>query len=214
MKKLLQHSLSALLLISILSSCSTSSDVVSNKTLQKRKYNKGYYASFGKKQKGLKAQNLNQEENKPKESTDYFAYEEMASLNPIEEKDFLVKPKTKKTDAKAIASTKNEYGKRNHSVFINENNIKEKGIHTNIYTNNALEEDHETDHGFLVILLLIILCFIIPPLAVILYEGPTTRFWLILILSLISVFALISPFAWISGVIAVIWSLLIVIGAV
>lgn len=68
------------------------------------------------------------------------------------------------------------------------------------------------------LVLLVILAIIIPPLAVALYEGITTRFWIDLILAIVGFgigFAFFGGgIAWLCGLAAVIYALLIVLGVI
>lgn len=58
MKRKLQFGIALLTAIGIMASCSTSNEVAGNRSIQKRKYNKGFYFDFNKKFAG----NANQEE--------------------------------------------------------------------------------------------------------------------------------------------------------
>lgn len=67
------------------------------------------------------------------------------------------------------------------------------------------------------LVLLVILAIIIPPLAVFLYEGVTTRFWIDLILAILGFgigFWLLGGLGWLCALAAVIYALLIVLGVI
>lgn len=80
---------------------------------------------------------------------------------------------------------------------------------------NILEVKKEQDvESGLIIVLLVILALIIPPLAVLLYEGATNRFLLNLILCLLYLLVFYNPLAGLLGLIAVIHAILIVLGII
>ena len=66
------------------------------------------------------------------------------------------------------------------------------------------------------LVLLVILAIIIPPLAVFIYEGATTRFWIDLILALVGIgLGLgLGGIAYLAALAAVIYALLIVLGVI
>ena len=84
---------------------------------------------------------------------------------------------------------------------------------------NTLKEQNKKRRGGggLNTILLVIIAIFIPPLAVGLYEGITGRFWLTLVLWLIGLglgFWLLGPgIGWVCGLLAVIFAILIVVGA-
>ncbi len=49
MRKLISKSLMGIFVVALISSCSSSNEVASNRTIQKRKYNKGFFVSHNKK---------------------------------------------------------------------------------------------------------------------------------------------------------------------
>ena len=67
-------------------------------------------------------------------------------------------------------------------------------------------------------ILLVILALFIPPLAVGIFEGITTRFWIDLILFLLGIgvglWLLGSGIGWICGIVAVIYAILIILGVI
>jgi hypothetical protein len=64
------------------------------------------------------------------------------------------------------------------------------------------------------ILLLVILAFFLPWLSVLIYEGATSRFWIILLLWLLAIIGFFWPIAYALAVIAVVFAILIVLGVV
>lgn len=76
------------------------------------------------------------------------------------------------------------------------------------------KDGQNVNHSGIAILLLVIIALIIPPLAVLLYEGATNRFLLNLLLSLLYLLVFVNPIAALCGLLAVIHAILIVIGAI
>jgi uncharacterized membrane protein YqaE (UPF0057 family)/PBP1b-binding outer membrane lipoprotein LpoB len=76
------------------------------------------------------------------------------------------------------------------------------------------KDGHHVDHSGIAILLLVVIALIIPPLAVLLYEGATNRFLVNLLLSLLYLLVFVNPIAALCGLLAVIHAILIVIGAI
>ena len=76
------------------------------------------------------------------------------------------------------------------------------------------KDGQQTNHSGIAILLLVIIALLIPPLAVLLYEGATNRFLLNLLLSLLYLLVFVNPLAALCGLLAVIHAVLIVIGAI
>jgi uncharacterized membrane protein YqaE (UPF0057 family) len=68
--------------------------------------------------------------------------------------------------------------------------------------------------GAILVILLVILAFFLPWLSVLLYEGATSRFWIILLLWLLAIIGFFWPIAYALGVIAVVFAILIVLGIV
>lgn len=66
----------------------------------------------------------------------------------------------------------------------------------------------------LLVILLVILAFFLPWLSVLLYEGATGRFWIILLLWLLAIIGFFWPIAYALAVIAVVYAILIVLGIV
>lgn len=201
-------------LTALLYSCSQSSDVISSNVIQKRKYNKGFFADFGKKLDKATASNKTSVKNNEPASSSINGDE----LNYISETDYLVEVKRNDVFVKK-AESKNESQKQLieiNNVEPEEVDFNNPNLNTN-YTYISEDDGSEPKYGFLGTLLLVILALFAPALAVLIYEGGTTRFWLVLILNL-GGYALAS--AGILGLgglmmlVAFIWALLIIVGAV
>jgi uncharacterized membrane protein YqaE (UPF0057 family) len=180
--------------LALLASCSTSNDVVSGRGIQKRKYNDGYYISLGKKYHNNKksdSQNETVLENEveytasvpspksplktPEVNLNESTENEIQVPQPVytAESDFesteattLESKPTHATKNKTKPSTKIEPG-RTYSP---------KHIQTIVADRSAAAS------GGVMLVLLVILAIILPPLAVGIFEGITTRFWIDFIL--------------------------------
>ena len=130
-------------IIGFLASCSTTTDVVSNKKIQKRKYNKGFNFKSHKKSNPIIALNINKKLNTINEklinnskvgSNDYF----MAS------KDLIIN-KSLKSEFENLKLFNPVNTKKINTINLNENNnvnIKAfKEIKNNIVNNKTLEEE-------------------------------------------------------------------------
>lgn len=211
----------------LLGSCSTSNNVVSHGLIQKRKYNKGF---FIKSKDHHKASDENLAKNEMKSSSDQNIEFKSADLSEVKE---VKTSQIKKADM--IASTQTSDVVVESSVNTSSNSVTKetKGNVSNILTSSQSEKRNSATRsqvreeikqlrkldkasgmdGFTV--LLIILAIIIPPLAVLLYEGATGRFWIDLILALLGwglAYWLLGPtIAFAGGLAAIIYALLIVL---
>jgi len=225
----------SLITIVLLASCSTSNNVVGG-GIQKRKYNDGYYVSFGKKfnrhiadiQKveTLLSDNDVVETQKTESGTEgLLTKNDEVIVNP----EIVSEPKIEEiNDDKKIESDNNSVAESSETEISGKNkNVKEtefvetsdkingtykaKNIST-VVSNSAAASD-----GVLMLILLVILCFILPPLAVGIFEGITTRFWIDFILWLLGWgvgYWLLGGLGGLCTLIAVIFALLIVLSVI
>lgn len=213
----------------ILGACSTSNNVVSNKLISKRKYEKGFHINS---KSNLKTQN------------DELAEEKLVDDKGEVEKsnDGLVKSKkirfdkgnneinsnlvveNNEVEAIEVQAPKNKsYGTDNAEVELNEMSTDAVSISKN--QNNANESEANSveqqtrglDTGDpLILILLVILAIVLPPLAVFLFEGASKRFIIDLILFILGwgAFGLFHGIFWICGLVSVIYALLIVLSVI
>jgi len=205
----------ALMLTAIISSCSTSNDVASNRRVQKRKYTKGYSISknenvaFNKKHKATETS----VEIKEVENISVTKVEVEKIINSTATNTAIIEETTIITPTNDVVKTVVE---ENQTNTVAESNIvtEAEGVKTaetkNLKSKNKIvkkksKKKSSNSNGFAIgTIILVILAIFIPPLAVFLFEGVTTRFWINLILTLLLITALI----------AVIHALLIVLGVI
>ncbi len=190
--------------LAILSSCSTSNEVVSNNFITKRKYNKGFHIDFKKRYisekesdlaiNDLKKNQLALEENDVTENQDFqedvttvsneiivnqeesiesdVAFNDV-NFNSIENSNsFLSREKTLIESNKVTKNSSDNKTKNFKSIENKKNSFKNiiKGV------------DEKT-------ILLVILCFILSPLAVFLHQGTwNTKCWINLLLFVLFIF--------------------------
>lgn len=206
--------------ILILSSCSTSNSVVSNKLISKRKYTKGFH--FNKKT-NLKTSKNEVAENEVVEEATYSMNTVKNTLEnnvdnsvvliderivgaTIDEKLLPVEPDSNDLNIEIEGDKSSE--------LLDDENQENKLSRTELV--EELKSSKSDVDPTVMLILLIILAFIIPPLAVFLYEGASGRFWIDLILFIVGI-ALggwLGGIAWLALLAAVIYALLIVIEAI
>lgn len=181
----------------ILASCGTSHDVVDGGLFQKRKYNKGYHIS--------KKSKVSTKMNDDQEVASIIITNDNETINSIEHEpssdnevvttvsnETIVATETNNTIYTEDSNTeKSNTSKLNKGVIAkNLRNMKRNSLSFIKSTipvsvqnsNNTSESQNTTDD---MTILLIIIAIFIPFLAVLLYEGITTRFWISLLLTLL-----------------------------
>lgn len=218
--------LTLLLSIFILASCGTSHDVVDGGLFQKRKYNKGYHVS--KKTKVSSTNGGDKAEvafNSTIEKVDPKLNE--ISTDPIDNSHIIVEELDQsEIESTTVQDNKNQSTHFKSKISITKTNLPSIGTRklNAPATNGSAFKPSSEIFGLKEVamdgmtILLIILAILIPPLAVGLYEGITSRFWIDLLLALIGWglgwFLLGPQLAWVAGLAAVIYALLIVLGAI
>lgn len=222
----LKSGILSLIAIAILASCSTSNDVVSNRSIQKRKYSDGFYISFGK--------NFNKKgnETQKKETTvDHndvaiSSSEESIKLGYAPEKSFESIPfelaeSPRFDDNSSDLQNGNTEIAHPLSVVKEEKNLGAKI--QNFYPLKSVEtkvrkiQESASSNSDVMLILLVILALILPPLAVFIFEGGTTRFVIDLILWLLGWgvgWYLWGPRGGLFSLAAVIYALLIVLSVI
>jgi len=227
----LKSFLLSIMALAILASCSTTNDVVSGRSIQKRKYNDGYYISSGNKFK--KSDKVTQEEELVSNPESTSVNQNFSEANTVEKTlpvfvreenptvvisteashDALVEnasaPKEVVDAEKATARPLNLTKSEEKVVFKPGRESRSQAIKTVVA--NAASVDAMT-------ILLVILALFIPWLAVLIFEGATGRFWIDLLLWIIGIgigywlfgFGL----AYLCALIAVIYAILIVLSVI
>jgi uncharacterized membrane protein YqaE (UPF0057 family) len=222
-------------LSAVLASCSTSNDVVGG-VFQKRKYNKGFYWNKGSHIPSDRsddvAKNYKTGDNKsgeiryseegttalaPKKAAIevntstpavYNAPERNAVASSEEVSNNTTKAKASTEGASEAKAAKNENASQPATSSLMERK--------QTFGSNTLKTESRSDSGAsdVAVILLVIIAIFLPWLAVLLYEGATGRFWVVLIIWLLAFFAFAYPIASLLFLIAFIYALLIVLGAV
>ena len=210
----------------VLGSCSTSNEVVGGGFLQKRKYNKGFY---------FNGRSGNQESaSTGSESNEVVTVKAASSEeNTVRTADQTYTGTQVRMEDKAIRSsveqttTAGKSGSENVAVNKKVSNVDVKT--TSVETSRAAKTMASVKEvikakkmpaspaGDVNTILLVILAILLPPLAVFLFEGATSRFWIDLVLALVGLgvgFWLLGPLAWVCGLVAVIYALLIVLSVI
>ena len=223
MKQKAQLFLSLFILL-IISSCSTSNHVASNRIIQKRTLMKGYYVSINTNWIQFNKQKLSHENNyeiakiklpKTKTLNTNGFHHKLSTFS--ENNKQLIKPKEKIVKAKIISNFKKIKTRKNNITKHKNISLKSKFKYQLTQTSKEVikkRKNNSSDDGIMFIVM-IILAFLIPPLAVYLFEGITKRFWIDLVLALIGLGLgafLFSSLIYLGAILAVIYALLIVLG--
>lgn len=221
---------SALIMTILLSSCGVAGNGFGGSSIQKRKYTKGFYHN---KNRGFKSSDdkvATGESILQEEGTDELAVsqlEKKAVQTTVLQSDKVIKNEQpqqpqrsdeKSTQKKKVTPSSKKETKpaqvrqrkqREHEYYVP---LSERATIA-----KKLAAQGSSESGAMLVLL-VILAIILPPLAVALYEGITTRFWIDLILAIVGFgigFAFFGGgIAWLCGLAAVIYALLIVLGVI
>ncbi len=202
----------------ILASCATSSDVVDGGLFQKRKYNKGFHINKTKKIATPKAIENEVEladvivkekvsnENNSKNETTSIDFEKTKKTNVVEvvyeNQNNLSEANVKNNEVELTESIKVDNEENNNfKMNFNTNSLRKKSLPKERFTVTKFNNS-EITQTMADTLLLVIIAIFIPFLAVGLYEGITSRFWISLILSLL---------LWFPGII---YAILVVTGTI
>ena len=216
----------------ILGACSTSNNVMNNHLITKRKYTKGFHFNSKKHFKSSKTDNTEElafnaseegvNDMQMRRSND-LAFNETANTE-LQRSNLNQVQVVENTEVKAAttqnAGSKSEKIKRMNANDLNivswSNNTREKVAEIKQLQKEKQASKKAADDTVMLVLL-VILAFIIPPLAVFIYEGATSRFWIDLILAIIGFgvgFWLLGGIGWLAGLAAVIYALLIVLAVI
>lgn len=190
--------------LALLSSCSTSNEVVSNNFITKRKYNKGFHIDFKKRYNSekeadlaindLKKKQFTLEESDVTENKDLQEDVTTVSNEIIVNQEENIKSDVAFNDVNFNSSENSNSFLSNENTFIEANKViknssdnkiqKVKSIENkkNSFKNVSKRASEET-------ILLVILCFILSPLAVFLHQGTwNTKCWINLLLFVLFIF--------------------------
>lgn len=217
MKKLLP----LIILTAILESCGTSNNVVQDGLFQKRKYTSGWFVKKNKgiKKKAAQENNLALEDKKGREypsdtksiSTENDRAPEVKTTTKTHNVDTPVSSvaaqESDNTRIKKSKSVTTEHKKNNYVATRNAKNISNTGVETfgkediNSQRKDNLKDSNSSSSD-VALILLVILCFLLPPLAVWLATSDTTQLIISIILTLLF---------WLPGIIH---ALLVVFGVI
>lgn len=230
MIKKLPISILSILMIGLMFSCSTSNDVASNRGIQKRKYNKGFYVEKGPKLGGSNKQVEQVEnENTIVENTEaieepterisslpevVFVEDELTDDVLLLEEDKDVKVTTEKAEEVTNLETAVTESIPLRKMF-------KKGLKKvvqKVKSPAPLDMTQGGSESGLFLVLLVVLAIILPPLAVFIYAGVGRPFWIDLVLWLVAIGVGSALFGlgvgFLCGLIAVIYALLIIFDVV
>ena len=211
----------------ILASCGSSNNVVSNRLISKRKYTKGFHINSNGHYKSSKSQeeeNTNLAQTEQNEQTIVFSRGDFQSrqVASVEGKSIsTIKPESSATthlEDQLLTQTKDAETHALEKEIVSMDSKKDRiGHFSKEELKQAVKKSMHSptpmdDTAMLIIL--IILAILIPPLAVFIYEGATSRFWIDLILAIIGYgvgFLFFPHLAFLCGLAAVIYALLIVL---
>jgi uncharacterized membrane protein YqaE (UPF0057 family) len=205
----------------ILGSCGNTNNVVNNKLISKRKYTKGFHLNqkghFKSGQDIREEQDLMSASDSREES--YFIASSDFGTKKAEVLTTREAGEVQKSNASTVANiqeqrsvnTINEKVEKSESIGYWSKEDLKKVIQKKELKRNASPSDDTV-----MLILLVILAIIIPPLAVFIFEGATSRFWIDLILAILGwgAFGLFGGIFWLCGLAAIIYALLIVLGAI
>jgi len=213
--------LSLLVLIAIVTSCSTSSDVATNRLIQKRKYRKGFHIEKNTRHFG-KIKKVEDDQIAKENNTEIQTIENWKTSNSNTEVLSHSQPESTETiinsETPAEISVNDQPYKATSVSTIEEISKPTKRMNIREIPKQkraqikAIKKAVDSD---VMLVILVILAIVLPPLAVFLYEGVTNRFWIDLIVALIGwglagwLFG--GTLAAIGGLFAIVYALLIVL---
>jgi uncharacterized membrane protein YqaE (UPF0057 family) len=215
----------ALLGTLVLGACSTSNEVVGGGIFQKRKYTGGVYWDRTERVKTTKAEKeeeefdifrINEESQKKYVSSTTIYNEDRVVASSVDATPAFDSKKSVLIEATAVGSN-SEKAASTSTVEVNKETKDQTKADQNKSKELTKKKTSKAPAGDVNTILLVILAIIIPPLAVFLFEGASSRFWIDLILALIGWgvgFWLLGGLGWICGLAAIIYALLIVLGVI
>ena len=228
MIKKLHINLVVLTMISLMFSCATTNDVASNNRIQKRKYRKGFFIDTDKKMGGKSNQTniaINTEDIDTEELNKLEQVEEVTVENEaitVEEIGFTIEEEIVAENEIEESASPNVVAEKTtnlESTSTNKNSLKKqlkKSTKSILHSDGLFKKQGNkvSSESGLMLLLLVLLAIFISPVAVAIYDGIGTRFWLDLIFWLVGVGVGIAIFggglAYLFALVAIIYALLII----
>ncbi len=233
MKKVSIVSLVTIMMI-VISSCGSSNNVVNNHGITKRKYNRGFFVQRNSNMRTANSEVKEERANAEKTLAMQDKVAKRAQKESVKQKmnvEQTVALENTASHSTVYAAEAEQRGsiaanerssddagisEQETSVSVSRETIDRQPISDRNESNKKQSKSAAGGGSGVHIIILVILAIIIPPLAVFLFEGVTTRFWIDLILALLGYgigFGIGGLFG-LLGLIAVIYALLIVLGAI
>lgn len=202
-----------LALLAVFTSCATSNDVVSDGLFQKRKYRKGVYfeksgANGLDKKEAIEddiAEVIEDESNTSTEAS--YSAEVSVDLNNLPDEISSIEETDISTidTEEIINSENNDFSEKSSplNLFKDFKDVRNTFDRQPLKVRTSPEASAAAESGAMLVLL-IILCLILPPVAIAIYSGITTWFWIDLLLVLLSAGFFLLPYlggAWLAAVI-------------
>ncbi|HLG01983.1 MAG TPA: YqaE/Pmp3 family membrane protein [Bacteroidia bacterium] len=188
----------SILAAALFSSCSFFKDI----QVEKRRYSNGYYVH-------VKQDRVTQKENEISSTAKEENNSTMENPSRAEQNIPAFKSAHKVDELPAPPKQQDSY-EREFADKARANDQFKPGVtpHKPVHGATENQSTHDSD---VELVLLVILAILLPPLAVYLVEGTTSRFWVILILTLLAFFGFVYYLASLLWLIAMIWALVIVL---
>lgn len=210
----------------ILGACGSSNSVVNNHLISKRKYTKGFHVN---KRSNLKSDKGEEEVVALKKDSNKEVVKSTRK-NAIESKETSIQPKevmaalqTKESNSSASegpGSTNSvslsdgpDQDGSTREARVEKNEVNSNESNTSSKTTKSKDLTRSPDLGDPIMLILaIILALIIPPLAILIFKGVSTWFWVDLLLFIIGIggFFLLSGLGWACAVAAIVIAFLVI----
>ena len=214
----------------LLVSCVGTNAVTNGHGIQKRKYTKGFYIEQRSNTASLKHQASDKTKEMAWADLSISESPETITKNPIKLSDIAESKAQSETEEITTEEEKSEAtnklsgstsvvsqaGYSRKQLTQSRGLSRFKSIRENVKEVKKQLQSRRSESGIMLVLL-VILCFILPPLAVGIFEGITTRFWIDLILWIIGWGLgvwLLGGLGWIASIVAVIYALLIVLSVI
>lgn len=207
----------------ILGACSTSNSVVSNKLISKRKYNKGFHinkkAHLKDSKETLASEDLKEESKETRKSTFRKSNDNSTTVASVSKEEITSEVSEESyEEVSYIESTRfednvpSEFSDSEEDIYIAETIQEEKPSQNTVSELVESVSSGARPDDTVMLILLIILCLILPPVAIAIYRGIDTIFWidLILFIAAIGGWWLVGPLSGIAGLASVIIAFLVI----
>jgi uncharacterized membrane protein YqaE (UPF0057 family) len=182
----------ALISIALLQSCSTSSDVISDRGIQKRKYRSGFYVSNRSATPVVEVRKAEPVIIQPTDRSTSDRVDLAPTPTAIEPQTSFASPSTEQAEATQLQPAE----RSNHTAqwpnyatsILSDVNIvvAHPAVQAeNLNTLNTILTTEQNSKDEVELLIMIILCFLLPPLAVFLLHGISSQFWISVLLTIL-----------------------------